>query len=95
MFIKRLSTYSNRKILRHSMFLLFWYLIGIVELLLIWDNFDYRDPSIGWLIGILCTMVSLGGLITNLVRVLKIVAEYKEFFELAEIAEQYGIFDDW
>ncbi len=77
------------------MFLLFWYLIGIVELLLIWDNFDYRDPSIGWLIGILCTMVSLGGLITNLVRVLKIVAEYKEFFELAEIAEQYGIFDDW
>jgi len=39
-------------------------------------------------------MVSLGGLITNLVRVLKILAEYKEFFELAEIAEQYGIFDD-
>ena len=94
-FIRGLNTYTNRKIIRYFTFLLFWYLIGIVVLLLIWDNFTYQDPSLGWVVGISWAILSLGGMITNLIAIHKIVEEYKEFLKSTEIFALFGLFDDW
>ena len=58
--------------------MLFWYIIGIVGLLLSRDNFPHREPSLGWVIvsswGILC----LGAMIINLNGIAITVREQRE-----------------